>query len=272
MVRGRVGQTVPAGVDDAYGNGARMLSLSRRAVVATGLVAAIAAAVPATLAATTSSAQPADKAVAAGSTMQDLAPSATGTQIMQATFKTSKPEDLLMSVSLECSIMTDVFVPGADPMTGTSTGEAAGAIKVWLTIDSDTTIVPITDTSAPPQDPSQQRTGGEADKVTFCDRDHRVTVTDTETTKDGTDALDEYQFTKSANDFNWVRLNAGSGTHTVKVWAEFIPADPNDTQNVPGSTANTNGSTAQGFVGNRTLIIEPTKLANNAVISDTATG
>jgi hypothetical protein len=247
-----------------------MLSLSRRAVVATGLVAAIAAAVPATLAATTSSAQPADKAVAAGSTLQDVSPSATGTQIMQATFKTSKPEDLLMSVSLECSIITDVVVPGTTAAGGSSTGEAAGAIKVWLTIDNDTTIVPITDTSAPPQDPSQQKAGTEADKVTFCDRDHKATLTDTESPQDGTDALEEYQFTKTANDFNWVRLNAGSGTHIVKVWAQFIPKDPSDPANASATT--TADSTAKGFVGNRTLIIEPTKLANNAVISDTATG
>jgi len=247
-----------------------MLSLSRRAVVATGLVAAIAAAVPATLAATTSSAQPADKAVASGSTLQDVSPSATGTQIMQATFKTSKPEDLLMSVSLECSIITDVVVPGTTAAGGKSTGEAAGAIKVWLTIDNDATIVPITDTSAPPQDPSQQKTGTEADKVTFCDRDHKATLTDTEDPQDGTDALEEYQFTKTANDFNWVRLNAGSGTHTVKVWAQFIPKDPSDPANASATT--TDGSMATGFVGNRTLIIEPTKLANNAVISDTATG
>jgi hypothetical protein len=252
-----------------------MLSLSRRAVVATGMVAAIAAAVPATLAATSGSqAQPADKAVAAGSTVQDVAPSATGTQLMQATFKTSKPEDLLMSLSLECSIITDVMVPGTTTPNGTSTGEAAGAVKVWLTIEGDgqptPIIVPITDTSAPPQDPSQQRAGGEADKVTFCDRDHKVTVTDKENPPNGTDALEEYQFTKTANDFNWVRLNAGSGTHTVRVWAQFIPKDPSDPANAAATT--TANSTAHGFVGNRTLIIEPTKLANNAVISDTATG
>ena len=250
-----------------------MLSLSRRTIVATGLVAAVAAAVPATLAATTSSAQPANKAVASGSTVQDVSPSSTGSQIMQATFKTSKPEDLLMSVSLECSIITDVVVPGSDATTGKSTGEAAGAIKVWLTIEGDgqpQTIVPITDSSAPPQDPSQQRAGTEADKVTFCDRDHKVTLTDNETPPDGTDALEEYQFTKTANDFNWVRLNAGSGVHTVRVWAQFIPKDPNDPANASATT--TDGSTSAGLVGNRTLIIEPTKLANNAVISDTATG
>ena len=81
---------------------------------------------------------------------------------------------------------------------------------------------------------------------------------------DGTDTLTEYQFTKSANAFNWVRLNAGSGIHVVRAWAQFLTSDPNDPANVVGSTANTAGSSSDGYVGNRTLIIEPTKLANNA--------
>jgi len=252
-----------------------MLKLSPRAVIAAGLAATVGIAVP-TIAASpgTSSAQPANKAVAAGSNVQDVEPGA-GTQIMSATFKTSKPEDLLMSVSLECSILTDVKVPGSDEPGSKSVGEAAGTIKVWLTIDGteqnpDAGIVPIGDTSAPPQDPSQSKQGTDADKVTFCDRDHKVTLSDAEDPQDGNDALEEYQFTKSANDFNWVRLNAGSGVHIVRVFAQFIPAgDPND----PADTGVTqDGSTSMGFVGNRTLIIEPTKLANNADISENGTG
>jgi hypothetical protein len=250
-----------------------MLALSRRTVIATSMLAAVGIAVPATLAATGGGGTPANKAVAAGSTIQDVAPTSTGTQIMSATFKTSKPEDLLMSVSLECSIITDVMVPGTTTPNGTSSGEAAGAIKVWLTIEGDNQptpiIVPITDTSTPPQDPSAQRAGTEADKVTFCDRDHKVSVTDKENAPDGTDALEEYQFTKTANDFNWVRLNAGSGMHVVRVWAQFVPKDVSDAQNATATT--TSGSSAHGFVGNRTLIIEPTKLANNAVIADNGT-
>jgi len=238
------------------------------------MVATAVIAVPAALAATSGGGTPANKAVAAGSNVQGLQPSATGTQIMQATFKTSKPEDLLMSVSLECSIITTVVAPGSSTANSNSTGEAAGTVKVWLTIEnqgvpSSQQIVPITDVSSPPQDPSQQKPGTDADKVTFCDRDHKVSVKDME--NDGTDTLTEYQFTKTANAFNWVRLNAGSGIHVVRTWAQFLPKDPNDPANVVGSTANTAGSSAQGFVGNRTLVIEPTKLANSAVISDAGT-
>jgi len=247
-----------------------MLALSRRTVIATSTLAAVAIAIPATLAATGGGGTPANKAVASGSNVQDFHPSATGTQIMQATFKTSKPEDLLMSVSLECSIITTVKATGSSNSGSTSVGEAAGAVKVWLTIEnegdpSSRQIVPVTDTSAPPQDPSQQKPGTDADKITFCDRDHKVTVQDME--NDGTDTLTEYQFTKTANDFNWVRLNAGSGIHVVRAWAQFLTHDPQDPENVVGTGANTAGSSSEGFVGNRTLIIEPTKLANNADIT-----
>ena len=246
-----------------------MLSLSRRAVIATSVVATIAVAVPTTLAATSGGAQPANKAVAAGGHLKVLDP-ATPVSVLTATLKTSKPEDLLLNVSFECSIITDVLVNGTAPSTNpntpaTATAEASGAIRAWLTMDSDTNIIPIQDTSAPPQDPSQQATGTNADKVTFCDRDNKITITDKETPPNGTDQLENYESTKSANAFNWVRLNAGSGDHTIKLWVEFDkPA-----QDAQGP--NSAGSSSHGYVGNRTLVIEPTKLANNAVISDTGT-
>lgn len=240
-----------------------MPHLSRRAIIAIAIAGSVGVAVPMTLAATTSSAQPADKAVAAGSTIQDLQPSSSGTPILTATLKTSKPEDLLLDVSLECSIITDVTAQGSPTPGSTSTGEASGAIRVWLTLDSPSNIIPIQDASSPPQNPGPF--GNDSDKVTFCDRDHQVSVTDAENAPDGTDTLHEYLRTKSANAFNWVRLNTGSGTHTVTLWAEF------DSPSHDSLAANTDGSTSTGFVGNRTLVIEPTKLANNAVISDAGT-
>jgi hypothetical protein len=246
-----------------------MPHFSPRVVIAAGLAGTMAIAVPMTLAATTSNAQPANKAVAAGGHLQVLDPAAP-VSVLTATLKTSKPEDLLLDVSFECSIITDVIAngaaPSADPNTpATATAEASGAIRAWLTMDSDTNIIPIQDTSAPPQDPSQQAKGDDTDKVTFCDRDNKITITDKETAPDGTDQFENYEATKSANAFNWVRLNAGSGDHTIKLWVEFDrPA--HDAQG-----ANSTGSSSHGYVGNRTLVIEPTKLANNAVIGTTGT-
>jgi len=231
-----------------------MLALSRRAVIATSMVAAIAAAVPATLAATSGSqAQPADKAVAAGDSMTPIssATSGAGTTLLTATIKTSKPEDLLLTASLECTILTDITTDNNNMMS-----KAAAGIRVWIEIDGK--IVPIESTSQPPQDGSTPDSGTEADKVTFCDRTYQRTVTDQE--GDGkVDETQDYLDTKSAHAFSWVRLNTGSGTHTIVLKADFH-------QEVAGN------ANAEAIAGNRTLVVEPTKLANNAVISDTGTG
>lgn len=199
------------------------------------------------------SGMPANKAVAAGSKIKSIAVNGVE-ELMSATFKTSKPEDLLISISAECSILTDVVIPGSATGGATQTANARGAVRIWATLDGK--IVPIEDVSAPPQDPSAPtHTGTDADKVTFCDRLHERTVTDKEDEEDGIDGSRDYIDTKSANAFNWVRLNAGSGPHTLKVWGEFT------------TSALGTGSNAKAYVGNRSLVIEPTKLANDAVIA-----
>ncbi|HWH28158.1 MAG TPA: hypothetical protein VNU26_04210 [Mycobacteriales bacterium] len=130
------------------------------------------------------------------------------------------------------------------------------SVVAWLEMDG--AIVPIESASAPPQDGSSPPAGNDEDKVTFCDREYQRTVTDQEDPTDGIDGEDDYIRTKSSHAFNWVRLNAGSGLHTIELKAEILAE-----------------STAEGFaeaiVGNRTLLIEPTKMANNAVISDSGT-
>jgi hypothetical protein len=233
-----------------------MPTFSRRAVMAGTAVAVIGVAVPVTLAATTSSAQPADKAVAAGSHVQTVTPNGE-VKILSATFKTSKPEDLLISVSAECSILTDVVIAG-NPTPGAKDNQSAsGDVRVYLTLDGK--VVPITDTSAPPQDPSANGNGDKVkDSATFCDRVFRRTVGDSENPQNGIDSSEDYLSTKSANAFNWVRLNSGAGDHELDVWADF-------------TTDATSNSNADAYIGNRTLIVEPTRLANNAVISDTGT-
>src|SRR4051812_22098811 len=91
-----------------------MLTLSRRTVIAGTALATLGLASTVAIAGQggTSNAQPANKAVAAGSTVQEFHPSATGTPILSAHLKTSKPTDLLIGVSLECSILTDLNITG----------------------------------------------------------------------------------------------------------------------------------------------------------------
>ena len=230
-----------------------MPTFSPRAVIAAGLAGTMAVAVPMALGATTSQAQPANKAVAAASKTAVMAPGSNET-LLTATFKTSKPEDLLINVSAECSILTNTVIHGG-PNAATDSASAGGRIRVWLELDGK--IVPLQSTSTPPQNPSAA--GDDSDKITFCDQVHQRSVTDNEADKDGTDGSTDYLKTKSSAAFNWVYLNTGSGDHTLVVKADLI---------LDQATAD---SSAEAVVGNRTLVIEPTKLANNAVISDTGT-
>lgn len=229
------------------------MSVSRRTFVAFAAGAALAVAIPTTFAASGSGGTPANKAVAAASRTQTLTPNATA-KILSATFKTSKPEDLLISVAAECSILTDVIIAG-NPTPGAKDDQSAsGDVRVYLKLDNQ--VVSLTDTSNPPQDPSAAAVGDPVkDGATFCNRVFRRSVGDSEEPQNGIDSSADYLTTKSANAFNWVRLNAGSGQHTLEVWASF-------------TTTASSSSNADAYIGHRTLIIEPTKLANDAVIAD----
>ena len=232
-----------------------MLALSRRNIVLGALVGAVGITIPVAVAAEGGGGTPANKAVAAGSKTEVIAPGSNA-PIMSATFKTSKPSDLLIGVSLECSILTNVVINGSPTAGATETSLAQGAVRVWAELDGK--IVPIQDVSTPPQDPESSGNGDDSVKVTFCDRVHERTVTDREDAEDGVDGSEDYQATKSANAFNWVRLNAGSGPHTLVIKADL-------------TASGTGASTAEAVIGNRTLIIEPTKMANNADISENGT-
>jgi hypothetical protein len=122
-------------------------------------------------------------------------------------------------------------------------------VRAWVEIDGK--IVPINSVSNPPQPPPAA--GDDTDKVTFCNRTYSRTVTDAEDPLDGQDIEDDFIDTKNANSFNWLRLNMGSGTHTIVVKATLTEATNGD-------------ATAEAVIGNRSLIVEPEKLANDATI------
>ncbi len=180
---------------------------------------------------------PANKVVAAGNSTVVMAPKS-GATLLSATMTTSKPTDLSLLVTLECSILTTV------ENVGTSTASATGQVRVWTEVDNQ--IVPIQSTSEPPQ--KTPPPGGEGDKVVFCERTHKVEFMPLTQT----DTLKQFQATKNADGFNWLRFNVGAGTHTIVVKADL-------------NSEAVNG-TAEAVVGNRTLIVDPTKMANNAII------
>lgn len=187
---------------------------------------------------------PADKVVAAGSKLVVLGPNEEAT-ILTATLRSSKPTDLILLVAMECSIFTRL-VTGPSSDGGTDSATASGHIRAWVEI-----VVPVnssSDSSQPPPEP-----GNDSDKVTFCNRTYSRTVTDAEDPLDGQDIEDDFIDTKNSNSFNWLRLNLGSGIHSIVVKATLLQATDGD-------------ATAEAAIGNRSLIAVPSKLANDATI------
>ena len=198
---------------------------------------------------------PADKVVARGSKVVAFAPG-TNVTLLEATLRTSKPSDLMLHVTMECSILTKLVTNNDDGSSSVS-----GAVRAWVEVDDK--IVPINDQSTPPQDPAQNGNGNDSDKVTFCNRTYSRSVTDDENPLDGIDQESDYIDTKAANAFNWLRLNVGNGVHKIEVVADLTATNPANT--CTRNTANPQ-TCSEAFVGNRTLIVEPAKLANDATV------
>lgn len=200
-----------------------------------------------------SNAQPANKVMAAGAKQTVVAPGS-NVVLMSGTMKTSKPTDLMLQVAAECTILTGLTTNNANP-----TSNAQSRVRVWVEVDDK--IVSLNQVSSPPQDPEDPNTnnGNDSDKVTFCDREYQRSVTDSENPLDGQDTESDYIRTKSAHGFNWVQMNVGSGVHKIEVVADL-------------ETATTGNAQAEAIVGNRSLIVEPTKMANNAVIGPVGSG
>lgn len=190
---------------------------------------------------------PADKVVASGNKIETTGVGEVDT-LLSATMKTSSPTDLILAVSMECSIITDNVITGG-PDVESETADSRAKVRIWVEIDGK--IVPVNSVSGGATVPPAA--GTDTDKVTFCNRVFTRTVTDKEDPLDGIDGSRDYIETKDANAFNWLRLNMGSGIHKIVVKAEF-------------SASATQGSMATAYIGNRSLIVQPAKLANDATI------
>jgi len=146
--------------------------------------------------------------------------------LLTATLRTSSPTDLMIKVTGECALWTNVSSPD---------GLAQANVKVWVEMDGAP--VPVT------SDPAQ---GGPDDgKVVFCNREFQVVSI--------VDVLQLFLRTRAAQAFNWVTLNVGSGIHTIEVKARL-------------DTLVAGAAVAKAAVGKRTLIVEPAKLANDITI------
>lgn len=191
---------------------------------------------------------PANKVAASGSDEVVLA-GANDSLLLSETVKINNPTDLIVGVSLECGLITQV-ASGANG----NTERAFGEVKIYVTIDG--LRVPVAD-SAPtnPADPN-------ADEVVFCNRaqEQQWTNAQNATDNDEEDELRQRQETRTANAFNWLALNVGTqypGTsnnvHKIEVWADW------DIQQ-------TGEALADAYVWNRTLVLEPVKAAQGEVV------
>jgi hypothetical protein len=178
---------------------------------------------------------PADKMTVAASGLDSEAPNQT-IQVLKAAMRTSTVEDLVFSLSEECSILTSVTV------TGTDSQSAFGQIKMMITIDNPNDTAPDA-AHIVPVSPNDTNDRG---KVVFCNRAHQATSSFI-----AAQSYTSFLQTRDANAFNWLAPNVGNGIHTIGVWAQYQ------------TSATTSSSTARAVVGKRSLVVQPTTQAQN---------
>lgn len=169
--------------------------------------------------------QPANKVAVSGSDVEVGDPDQTLT-LLDTTMRNADSKALLLQVTLECSILTDLETVGNDDSRAEST------LDVWVEVDGERIGV------------SEADDNGE---VTFCNRAYQR---QTRGFDDEDATIDDHIRTKQAHGFDWVDLDAGKGVHHIVVKGRLTT----------DSTANAD---ADVTVGNRTLIVEPVATARD---------
>src|SRR5688500_18867323 len=100
---------------------ALVASRLRRLTVLAAIVAALAVMVPLVA----QEHYPADKATVTGSRVEVVAPGESVT-LLETQMRTSSTGDLVMQVTAECALVTDLTTVGND------TAEAVGTVRVWV--------------------------------------------------------------------------------------------------------------------------------------------
>lgn len=182
-----------------------------------------------------STSHPANKTSAGASSIEMLSPdfadNERGTEILATTLRTSSTVDLLLEVSLECALWTEVIssTDENNPFGFGPLSRAEARITVWVEFDGVPVAMDASDADG---------------RVVFCERVHEQELQDEDDSTNLTSR--HYQASRQANSFTWFLLDAGSGVHTVTVKADI-------------ESSNTEGSYADGAVGKRTLVVDPTR-------------
>jgi hypothetical protein len=194
------------------------------------LLAVIAAAVVATgltVNFATANHQPADKVSTTGSDEIVTTPGVPH-NILTTTMRSSTPSDVTFAVTLECAITTSVKTIGDDDQS------ASGVVDVWVEVDDQPVPVDSTDPDG---------------RVTFCNEAHRRVTTGFDPGESDA-SIETFHTSKAANGFNWSKLTMGNGVHTIEVVAMLTETAVNE-------------NTADAVIGNRTLTVNPTHMAND---------
>jgi len=219
-----------------------MPQFSPRVVIAAGLAGTMAVAVPMALTASGSTPNyPADKATfTSGKTViadPGLPGASAPVEVLSAKMRTSAPADLELSLTSECTILSNITNMGNDTQGYSTT------VKLWVTVDgTPVSVVP------GPTTTGASSGGGASDdgKVVFCNREFtRSTAFDSQN-----ESIQDIETTEQANAFNWVAPNVGNGIHDIQVFAEFDNTNQGD-------------ATSHGVITRRSLTINVTNYAVN---------
>lgn len=219
-----------------------MPKLSPRAVIAAGLAGTLAVGVATSLAASGSGPNyPADKATFTSSQTRILDPGTAGTSqpqpVLTAKMRTSNPADLVLQLTSECSILSNITNMGNDTQNYSTT------VRMWVTVDG----IPVSVVPAPTASGASSGGNGKDDgKIVFCNRE----FTRTTVFSDNQESIQDIEATEQANAFNWVAPNVGSGIHDIVVFAEF-------------DNTNSSDATSHGVIDSRSLTINATNYAVN---------
>lgn len=160
--------------------------------------------------------------------------------LLEGTMRLSNRIDLVLDVSAECALWTDVKTVNVG--TSEDTSQAIATVEVWVEVDGAP--VPVTNSAA--------AGGPDNGRTVFCNRDHKLHTVFTNANNDDELTIEDFIHSREASAFNWVALNVPSGVHEIKV------------KGILTAQVTTPNGVAKAAVGKRTLVVDPVHLAPDA--------
>jgi hypothetical protein len=152
--------------------------------------------------------------------------------LLSTTMKNPGSKALALSVSLECSILTQLTTIGSD------LAKSWAKADVWVEVNGSPVMFDDDDTAD--------------GRVTFCEREYQR---ETRSWDDDDAVIEDFIRTRSSHAFNWVALHDGAGDKLVEVKAEL-------------QRSATSNADSRLVVGHRTLTVEPVDVVKDETLSN----